>query len=141
MGGVVLSLPVEPVEEILDDVAITTIPSTPPHIVGVAHVRGRIVTLFKLGTILGLDSASQPRPNDRHSLGAGRSIIIFHTGMRAGFTVDSVMGIDAVAAEAIVDVQSARGTLAKFLRGEWDRDGRTACLLDIDKLLTAARTR
>lgn len=141
MGGVVLSLPVEPVEEILDDVSITAIPSTPAHIVGVAHVRGRIVTLFKLGAILGLDASIGPRPDDRHSLGVGRSIIIYHAGMRAGFTVEAVMGIDAVAAEAITEVQSARGTLATFLRGEWERDGRTACLIDIDKLLAAARTR
>jgi purine-binding chemotaxis protein CheW len=72
---------------------LTPVPSTPPHIAGVINVRGEIVTVLDLASILGL-----VRPPEEE-----QSYILLADGPegQVGLLVDEVIGMHQVASEDI----------------------------------------
>lgn len=82
------------VQEILKEVAITTVPDTPDFISGVINLRGRIVPVLDLRRRLGLTAAAAE--------GSDAWTIILNIGGRVtGFLVDRVTRVLKVPAAAI----------------------------------------
>src|SRR5437660_838932 len=66
---------------------ITPVPTTPPFVVGVVSVRGEIVTLLDLATMIGL--VSQPADASTCPI-----LLLGLSGLRCGLVVDEVLGVE-----------------------------------------------
>src|SRR5579864_5597467 len=69
--------------------AITPVPCTPAFVLGIVSVRGEIVTLLDLATMIGLRAA--PPDAEVNSLPV---LLLGLPGMRAGLVVDEVLGVE-----------------------------------------------
>ncbi len=54
LGGEMFIFPLDELVTIVDDATITPVPCVPAHIAGIANVRGRVVPVIDLATLLGL---------------------------------------------------------------------------------------
>jgi purine-binding chemotaxis protein CheW len=107
--------------------AITPVPCTPAFVVGIVSVRGEIVTLLDLATMIGLRTvpllaADKPLP----------VLLLGLAGMRSGLVVDEVLGVERMQLDALRMAPSGR----EFVRGVGPRD---TVLLDVEALLGSGR--
>jgi purine-binding chemotaxis protein CheW len=82
--------PLENVAEISRIPTITPVPRTPDFVVGVANLRGNVVSILDLKPLLGI-----PEDEDK-PLSAYRMLIITHEQLSAAFVVDRVEGVVAI---------------------------------------------
>ena len=89
---------------------LTTLPSTPPFVLGVVNARGRIVPVVDIKTIFGLP--------DRGLTDLNKLIIVRANGMELGLLADAILGVRRV---PLQDVQPSLPTLsgirADYLKG------------------------
>jgi purine-binding chemotaxis protein CheW len=107
--------------------AVTPVPCTPGFVVGIVSVRGEIVTLLDLATMIGLRGVplltfERPVP----------VLLLGLAGMRAGLVVDEVLGVERLRLDALRAAPSGR----EFVRGVGPRD---TVLLDVEALLGSGR--
>src|ERR1700674_1307593 len=68
--------------------SITPVPCTPSHVIGIVSVRGEIVTLLDLASMIGLTPAPSPES------GLARPVLLLGlAGQRSGLVVDEVLGV------------------------------------------------
>jgi purine-binding chemotaxis protein CheW len=81
---------------------VCSIPSAPPHIAGVANIRGRTVDVVKLTVFLGIESAS-----------SDSSLMMMISGdkLEFAFPIDEVFGIRHVATAEVQDTPNAASSL------------------------------
>ena len=106
---------------------ITPVPCTPPFVVGIVSVRGEIVTLLDLSTMIGLRAVPL--------LDEGRAVpvlLLGLTGIRAGLVVDEVIGVERVRLDSLRPAPSGR----EFVRGVAPHD---TVVLDVEALLGSGR--
>jgi len=60
LGGTLFGVPITAILEILDKPSPRPVPLAPPHIGGLVHYRGEILTAVSLRSLLGLPGHSQP---------------------------------------------------------------------------------
>jgi purine-binding chemotaxis protein CheW len=104
---------------------VAPVPCTPAHVVGIVNVRGEIVTLLDLATMVGL--ASAPREAEAYAV-----LLLDVGGMRSGLVVDEILGVERLVPSALQRSLSGRD----YTRGL--AGGRTV-LLDLEQLLAAGR--
>jgi purine-binding chemotaxis protein CheW len=104
---------------------VTPVPCTPPYVLGIVSVRGEIVTLLDLGTMLGLTAV--PSDATTHAV-----LLLGLPGLRAGLIVDEILGVERLKLASLQPALSGR----EFVRGV--APGPTV-LLDLDQLLTSGR--
>jgi chemotaxis signal transduction protein len=80
-----LAAPLDCVREILTPRPFTRLPGCGPEVCGLIAVRGRVVTVFDLGVVLGLRQAS--------ALADHRLLLVERDGRAVGFAVDVVVTI------------------------------------------------
>jgi purine-binding chemotaxis protein CheW len=117
------------VQEVLAAAEIEPVPGTPPAVMGVINLRGRIVTVIDLRRCLGFGGASLDRPCC--------VIVAEIEGEPMGLRVDGVAEICSVAAAAIKPAPPTRGRTADpLVRGVVSRAGGYGMLtlLDADSL-------
>jgi len=116
------------VQEVLAAAEIEPVPGTPPAVMGVINLRGRIVTVIDLRRCLGFGGAAPDRPCC--------VIVAEIEGEPIGLRVDGVAEICSVAAAAIKPAPPTRGRTADpLVRGVVSRgDGGMLTLLDADSL-------
>lgn len=106
----------------------TAVPRAPAHILGVANLRGNVVPIVDIGFALGLP----PRPASETL----RNIVLEDAGIQIAVPTDEVLGL-----ELVDDIRpmaaSHYGELAVGLLRR--SDGTVATLLDIPRLIDAAR--
>jgi purine-binding chemotaxis protein CheW len=124
------ALPIEPIVQIVEMVAVTTIPQAMHSLEGVINVRGKAVPAVNLRRHLGLPQPSQP--TDAH-------IILLQIGARTvGLIVDRVLTVLDLAGEEImrtVDIMPEELGGLPLIKGlVHTRDG-TVLLLDLANLL------
>jgi purine-binding chemotaxis protein CheW len=107
--------------------AATPVPCTPAFVVGIVSVRGEIVTLLDLATMIGL----RAKPL-LHADAAVPVLLLGLAGMRAGLVVDEVIGVERLKLDALRQAPSGR----EFVRGIGPRD---TVLLDVEALLGSGR--
>lgn len=62
VGGQELAVPIAQVQEVIRSVSATKLPAAPPHILGIMNLRGRVVPLLSMVSLLGLpDQAGEDR--------------------------------------------------------------------------------
>lgn len=104
---------------------VTPVPCTPPFVLGIVSVRGDIVTVLDLATMLALKSA--PEIADTYSL-----LLLGLPGVRAGLVVDEILGVERLDLDTLQPSLSGRD----FTRGI--APGPTV-LLDLEQLFTSGR--
>jgi purine-binding chemotaxis protein CheW len=104
---------------------ITPVPCTPPFVLGIVSVRGDIVTVLDLGTMLGLKAA--PESAETYAL-----LLLGLPGVRAGLVVDEIVGVEHFGLDTLQPSLSGR----EFTRGI--APGPTV-LLDLEQLFTSGR--
>jgi len=125
LGGEEYVLPVDDVREVLKSRALTSVPNSPPHILGVTSIRGTVLPVIDLGKRLGLP----PSVKDEKA----RVIIISPDDEDAGIVVDRVTGVVRISPD---DIRPSPETIeqgAEFLKGIARKDDRLYILLDLNK--------
>jgi purine-binding chemotaxis protein CheW len=107
--------------------SITPVPCTPAFVVGIVSVRGEIVTLLDLATMIGLRgvpllASDKPVP----------VLLLGLAGLRCGLVVDEVLGVERLKLDALRAAPSAR----EFVRGVGPRD---TVVLDVEALMASGR--
>jgi purine-binding chemotaxis protein CheW len=115
---------------------ITPLPNVPAWVLGVANLRGDIVSVVDLRAFLGLAP-----PESRRSA----RMMVAHTrddDMMVGLVVDSVQHIRTIVGERF-EAPSApiEGQVASYLRGVCEHDGRLLVALDLERMLTSPEMR
>ncbi|WP_051749024.1 chemotaxis protein CheW [Nevskia soli] len=117
------------VQEVLAAAEIEPVPGTPPAILGVTNLRGRIVTVVDLRRCLGLGAAMADAPC---------SVIVAEIeGEPVGLRVDGVAEICSIATAAIKPAPATQGRIPDpLVRGIVSRggEGGMLTLLDADRL-------
>ncbi|MCC7541096.1 MAG: purine-binding chemotaxis protein CheW [Deltaproteobacteria bacterium] len=133
LAGDVYGVPLRRVREILRPPPVTEVPRSPPGIVGVVSVRGRITTVVdprrKLGLITG---GATPR---------SRILLVEGHGEIVGLWVDAVLKVHRLAEREIELASVLGGAVAEHIRGigrparERNEAPQVIILLDLDALL------
>jgi purine-binding chemotaxis protein CheW len=136
VGGVDYGVAIGNIREVDRLPQVTPIPNVPPWMIGVANVRGDIVSMVDLRAFLGMESYGR-QPTQRMLVARDRKEEI-----TAGLIVDHVRGIRYVAAERVNPAASPiEDRVAPYLRGFTEQDGRLLVLLDLNRLLLSPEMR
>jgi len=109
---------------------MTPIPCTPDSIVGAVNIRGVIMPVLGLATMLGLERTAQAaNPNARVLVGEVKGALL-------GMLVDGVLGIFEVSSQDIVPALGAiEMQTVGLIEGEFDYQGRPTCVVDAPAVL------
>jgi chemotaxis signal transduction protein len=88
VGGEAYAFAVENVLEVTDLGAIAQVPGARADVLGVRNLRGEVVPVFDLASLLGIERDGAAR----------RLVIVEHDGTRAGLAFDDVLGVGELAA-------------------------------------------
>ncbi len=126
------AFPIDGVREIYNDYAVTRIPRVPDFILGVVNVRGEIVSVTDLGTMIRVPSRTQRVLDDV----LPSAIIIANERCVTAVVVDEIGHIAEVPRG---DVEPALSTLdraqAEYVAGSVYLDGRLIGIVNLDKVL------
>lgn len=117
------------VQEFSDLGEVTPIPCSPEHVVGYMNLRGDILTVVDLRSILKMSTAA--------GTPLARVIVVRHGGVLAGVLVDEVLDLVYLRAADLAPVPASVKTLGEgFLKGTAPYGTRMLSLLDVPKILT-----
>lgn len=108
----------------------TTVPLAPPHVVGVANLRGEVVAITDGRALLGLPARRGGRRVP--------TLVVAAEGLEAALVVDEVVGLEAFAGVASLD-EAGPQPHGRWALGFLARDDRLVPLLDPGRLLCALR--
>jgi purine-binding chemotaxis protein CheW len=117
------------VREVYPLVELTPLPRTPPFVLGVANVRGHILSVMDIKRFFDLPEKGLTDLN---------KLIIVRVGdMELGILADAIHGVRAVAAEALQpQLPTLTGIRADYLRGLTED---SVAVLDIERILDDER--
>jgi chemotaxis signal transduction protein len=122
VGGENYALPVDRVLEVADYTGVAPVPGAAPSVLGVRNLRGAVLPVLDLATVLGLARAGAPE----------RIVVTEHAGRTAGLAVDSVVGVEPLP-EATEPAESP------YLTGASLADGALVGMVDVGAVLDAAQ--
>lgn len=129
VGGSLLGITTERIQEIIKIGIITEVPHAPSHILGILNLRGRIVTVIDLGARLSL------RPSQRDE--QGRIIIMDDDGESVGFMVDYIADVIPVDPQDLIPPPAnMRSVQSDFFEKVYHYHGGLVGLLKVDTILT-----
>jgi purine-binding chemotaxis protein CheW len=130
VGESLLGVPIQRIEEINRLVDLTPVPHGPACVRGVINLRGEVVTVVDLRTILGLDRLDVTRDT--------RNVILNFNGEHVGLVVDRVADVVAARNDEIdrppANLSGAEGG---FYRGVYKLESELMVLLNVEQVLTA----
>lgn len=117
------------VREIMGIMPVTTVPHTPPHVVGVINLRGQVIPVVDLRL-----KFSMPKIDRTDET----CVIVVQAGdSRLGVIVDRVSEVLNIGTDEIVDApQLGEALSTDYLLGIGKSDGCVRLLLDIDKVFS-----
>jgi chemotaxis signal transduction protein len=124
VGDELYALPVQSVLEVAEADDVAPVPRGGRALLGVRNLRGEVLPVFDLATVLG-------RPDDRP---ARRHVVVEHDGRRAGLAVAGVEDVGPLA-ESLEESESA------LLVGAALGGGRLVGVLDVPRLVEALEVR
>lgn len=129
VGDVQLLVDVSNVLELLTLPEVTAIPGTKRWFLGVANIRGELLTVIDFGDFL-----AKPRIKPGKQV---RMLVINHDDVRSGLIVDQVYGIrHLVVGKQCDDVDgSVQESVRAILKGYFAEDGEKFHIMSIEKLI------
>lgn len=125
-----LALPTESVREVVLKTFITRVPHSPPHVLGVMLIRGRLLPVVALEQLLHSDGTE---------LGAAtlpRLVVIETADAEGAIVADEVHGIVDFTADSLKD-QATRSARPSWVTAEVRWEKRLLCILHPERLLSA----
>lgn len=117
VGGETYAFPVEDVLEVADLGHIARVPGAGPDVLGVRNLRGEVLPVFDLASVLGI-----AREGAAHRL-----LVVEHGGHRAAFAIDDVLDVAELATPA-------EATDSRFLHGATLDNGTLVGVVDVARL-------
>lgn len=130
LAGAEYAVPIANVIEIGRPPDVTPVPNVPDWVLGVANLRGEVISMVDLRTFLGMDGTSHGQ--------ASRMLVAraSEENVTTGLIVDHVSGIRYLSADRIVTPGALiEDRVAPYLRGVYEHDGRLVVVLNIELLL------
>ncbi|MCA9213451.1 MAG: purine-binding chemotaxis protein CheW [Planctomycetales bacterium] len=127
--NLLLAIDVDVVQEINRHLNITEVPHAPENVRGVINLRGEVVTVVDMRTILGLPRGEVTRDC--------RNVVIHSEGELIGLIVDQIADILTIPIREI-DPPPANvdGVEGRFFKGVYTMDNGIAVLLDVQGALS-----
>ena len=124
LGSALYAVEVRYAREVVVFDEYTQVPLAPPHLIGVANLRGRIVPLVDLRPLLGLEPARATRD--------AKALVVERDQLTVAFLIDDVVGLEPL--ERLTAPEPEEG---EFTAGRLERSAGEAVLLDVSRILTA----
>lgn len=121
-----LAFPSAQIESVVDLDAITPVPRAAPHVLGLAALRSRVVTVVDTRSTLGLDPAG---------IAQSRAVIVAQGGHHYALLVDSLDDVAAYTANPLGTGLSLSPRWSAAARGVIERDGEPVLVLDPAELI------
>jgi len=126
VGDLFVGFPLDSVQEVLMQAAITPVPLSDSGYIGLINVRGEILSVIDLATRLGLSRGSQPDDN----------LVLTHTSRGlVAITVDRVTDVIHAPYDAREDVQ---GTAGNLFTHAYALPNRLVLVLDVERLVSSS---
>jgi purine-binding chemotaxis protein CheW len=128
LGDETFGIPALQAKEILKTPSLTRVPRTPPTVLGIFNLRGKITSVVDIRPVLGLK---------QQELDSRSRIVIIEVGsLSTGVIVEDVKEITQVPSGAIAQVARTIGR-KEYLSGQIELEGKLIVLLNMEKILTA----
>jgi purine-binding chemotaxis protein CheW len=124
LGGRVFAFEITAVREVAEFDDLTAVPLAPPHVLGVANLRGDVVPVVDPSAALGLPAEAPGRRL--------RTLVVAADGLSAALRVDAVAGLEVLETSAV-------GPAAPWARAALEREGHPIPLVDAGALLAGLR--
>lgn len=128
VNGLLMGVDIHQIEEINQQVEVTPVPHAPPYVRGVINLRGEVVTVVDLRTILGLAAADVT--------GQCRTVVVNSHAEQIGLLVDRIADVELASPDDI-DPPPANlsGVDGRFFKGVIKLDSELLVVLDVDAVL------
>ncbi|MCA9127691.1 MAG: chemotaxis protein CheW [Planctomycetales bacterium] len=124
LGDLLLGLPIHQVQEINRHLEVTSVPQSNASLRGVINLRGDVVSVINLSTILGI--------NNSEFSAESRNVIIHHEGELIGLMVDSIADILSIdQSDVVPPPANVNGVDGRFFRGVYTTQTQLVVLLDL----------
>lgn len=131
LGEALMGIPIQQIEEINRHLAMTPVPHAPPHVRGVINLRGEVVTVIDLRTILGL-APTELTPRTRN-------VIVNSKGEHIGLLVDRIADVVTAGGDQVEPPPAnVRGVDGRFFRGVYKLDGELLVILDVEAVVAGS---
>ncbi len=133
LGGEQFGLALEGVREFCGVRNASPVPCCPPHIVGQMNLRGDILTLIDIRSLLGARSTP---PGQGPGQPQDKVVVMESQGMLTGVLVDEVLDVLYLSPSAIDATPAAAPQMSgKYFSGGVRHGAQMLCLLDLPKML------
>jgi purine-binding chemotaxis protein CheW len=134
VGNQHYGVPVDDVQEVLSENHITSMPLSPPAILGLMNIRGQIVPAVAMRRVL-----SDQQDVDMES---AMNVVVRHDGVEISLVVDRIDDVIHVAKNAIErPPDTLNRSLKRFIRGVVQMAGELLLILDVHAVLADERCR
>jgi len=131
VGRVLLGIDIRKTEEINRQLDLTPVPHAPAWVRGVVNLRGEVVTVLDLRTILGFEPAALTV--------ASRNVIVRTDSEQVGLLVDRVADVVTVPVDEIEPPPAnVNGVDGRFFNGVCKLESALLVVLDVQAVLTTA---
>ncbi len=128
LGDALMGVPIEQVEEINHHLDLTPVPRAPACVRGVMNLRGEVVTVIDLRTVLGLGPAAV----DRRTC----NVVVRSRGEQIGILADRVGDVVCARQSAIErPPANVAGADGRFFRGVFKLEHGLLIVLDVEQVL------
>lgn len=125
------TVPIIVVQEVLKAMPVTKLPTAPNFIAGMINLRGKVLPLVRLGSLLGVAPAKSGRG------GADQFIIVVkHKGLQVGLMISTVHTMYRVAQDMVEwGIESHLGVAAEYVAGLMKQGERLVGIVSVDKIV------
>ncbi len=117
------------VEEINRQMDVTPLPHVPDYVLGVLNLRGNVVTVVDLRTILGIPPAGESRRS--------HNVIVHYEGERIGLAVDRIADVVHAPLDRIDELPANFESIdSRFLQGVYAMENELLLILDVQEALS-----
>lgn len=127
VGNLLMGVDIRQIQEINRHLDITRVPLAPSFVEGVANLRGEVVTIINLRSVLGLT----PAPDVEH-----RYVVLQSPTEAIGLTVDRIADVLSIPAEDFVaPPASVEGVEGRFFEAVCALQQELLVLLNVDEII------
>jgi purine-binding chemotaxis protein CheW len=130
LGGRPFAIDVRAATEIVVFGSPTPVPKGPPHLLGVANLRGAVIPVLDVQPLLGLSA--------RRVTARLPALVVSWAGGQVAIAVDRVLGLESFG-EVLPFSEAAAGQYGEYGVGLLPREGTFIPLLDMPRLVEALR--
>jgi purine-binding chemotaxis protein CheW len=126
-----LALPATAIREVVLKGSVTRIPLSPPHVLGVAVIRSRVVPVISLEATLGVADLADLVPT------LPRLVVVETEDAEIAVVTDEVRGITELPTTSLVD-EAKNGARPIWVSAELSWGERLLCVVDVHRLVASS---